>query len=146
MLLDTSAKKMVMKSRSTQLEKGTRYCLDVDKSNLWSKSSTSKEIIKNMEGIIRQYWSMRNQYRVIQISQYEFWMCSLLFQKVSTRTKFERVRKIILGNDFIMCSCSCFEQNGYPCTHIMYFLSELLPRMLLLRYRKDYYHFYGLND
>ena len=61
-----------MKSRSTQLEKGTRYCLDVDKSNLWSKSSTSKEIIKNMEGIIRQYWTMRNQYRVIQISQYEF--------------------------------------------------------------------------
>ena len=38
MSLDTSAKKMVMKSRSTQLEKGTRYCLDVDKSNLWSKS------------------------------------------------------------------------------------------------------------
>ena len=123
MSLDTSAKKMVMKSRATQLEKSTKYCLNVDKSNLWSNSSTSKKIINNVEGLIRQYWSMRSHYRIIQISQNEFWMCSLLFQQMGAIKKFERVRRIIVGNKLILCSCCCFEQNGYPCTHIVYFAS-----------------------
>ena len=47
--LEKSARKMNMKSRATHMEKDVQYCMNVDKSTLWSKSTTAKEIVKNIE-------------------------------------------------------------------------------------------------
>ena len=144
--LEKSARKMNMKSRATHVEKDVQYCINVDKSSLWSKSSTAKEIIKNIEGVITQFWIMRKQYHIIQVKKSQFWVLSKLYSASdSCITKFERVRIINIGDKYMECSCCCFEQNGYPCTHIMLFLSEMLPRMMILRYRRDYYHFFGNN-
>ena len=136
--LANSAKKMTMKSRATHIEKDVRYCMNVDKSNLWSNSTTAKEIINNIEGLITQFWIIRDEYYIIQISKNQFWILSKLFTlPVNPVTKFERVREVTIGETWILYSCCCFEQNGYPCTHIMIFLSEMIPRMLILRYRRD---------
>ena len=48
-----------------------------------------------------------------------------------------------ITNDTIQCSCKSYERNGRPCTHIMIFITMLLPEMFPLRFLKSYYYYYG---
>ena len=67
---------MNIKPRATHIEKDVQYCMNVDMSKLWSKSTIAQEIIKNIEGIITQFWIMRNQYHIIQIKKNQLWLLS----------------------------------------------------------------------
>ena len=75
----------------------------------------------------------------------KYWIRSKLYQAVNKKkyTKFERIRTLLIKNDTIECSCKTYERSGRPCTHMMIFLSMLLPEMFPLRFLRTFYHYYG---
>ena len=137
---------MNMKSRATHVEKNIKYCMNIDKTNLWSRSTTSKDVISNIEGILTQYWIIQKEYNIVQVAKNIYWLLSKISSSDGTFTKIEHICIVIISEAAISCSCCCYEKNGYQCTHIMIFIFKLLPRMLILRYQKDYYYFFGENE
>ena len=120
--------------------KKINYCELVDKSPVWTKSLTSNDIVSNIEGILSQSLCMKNMYVIIQVTATLFWLMSSLLTSENDNiiTRFRRVCSIEIDDQFIKCSCKIFERVEYSCIHIMCFLDKLLPKMIDLRYHRNF--------
>ena len=111
MSLLKSAKTLIKKQRSTNLEKTKDNYTSIHHTNLWSKSKTASQLIPNIEGIVSQFWNILSSYDLIQVSETKFYIKSKYESSVEDSkdnriyTNFNCVRIVIIFPGGIICSC-----------------------------------------
>jgi hypothetical protein len=104
----------------------------INKAKLWSDLPMLQHIVSRAEAFINEENDRSTSYKDVCSAQVDKWLCVITSQE-SEKIEcgpipiFWCVNKITWNENVLHFSCGMFEQNGYPCRHIMCVLSLEVP-------------------
>ena len=144
----TVATKVIMeKSNYKSSLKNQRSVTALTQRPSWSSTATSKHVTSFAEGLLKEQWSLKDNYSIIQVSKDMFWLCDDKVKKsISYVPRFRRVRTVSIENDRIRCSCKMFEQIRIACRHVMAITKDITIDFVGARYIKLFQYVTLKND